>query len=336
MHTTLNINFWLQEYTSAFFKASQNSLDLTSYSIIGEPSEEQINKQKLGAGTTLTCSSETVFISFYATPPILQIIAKRFLHIPLTEANLNTEDLHDALKELLNITTGILKRQAQSHYADELYLGLPFMIDGHAQKQKDQHKVSSMIKIGGYDILVELFLGATPQETTPVRVPDVDQSSSLSTLNWFGEILTAALVLVQACLNSEKYKVLGRVETHPKENMSSVYVPLISAGDAILVGLLVEKRHMKTIAKNFMKLEKVEDIISNEEITDASKEIINILAGIIKRQLLTKQPIVRSGIPIFMNGYLQPGENQNQHIVAIEIDKVNAYIVLMRKSSHDF
>jgi CheY-specific phosphatase CheX len=338
MMTNPSIDVWIQDYTSALLKVAQNSLGLTSLAFLGQPADEPLEEKLACVGTTLTTDQETLFLSLHGTEAVFKSLVMRFLHITPEEPELSKEDIHDGLKELINISVGVLKRQMQSSYSREIHLGLPLIVDGRVKKQKDQKELSTLIQLGEYKLMLKIVLAqrvAEPekpvQEKTPIDA--LGEGACLSTLNWFGEILTATLILVQNCLNLDNYKVLGRLNDHPKENISGVYIPLISSGDAILIGILVESQNLKKITKNFLKLDYADEIYSPEAVSDATKEIINILAGVIKRQLVNKQPIVRSGLPIFIDGYLETSENQERYIVGIEIDHVEAYIVLLRQRS---
>jgi hypothetical protein len=94
------------------------------------------------------------------------------------------------------------------------------------------------------------------------------------------------------------------------------YLGLVAQEEPIQVGVLVDEAGSQALAKALLGLTPADEDLPPSDVSDAMCEVINIVAGGLKRRVATKLAITL-GLPIFVNGHPLP--NGQQHVVAREL-----------------
>jgi CheY-specific phosphatase CheX len=262
-----------------------------------------------------------------AEPAAFQTLAKRFIQAGEDEC-LAPEDVADSVKELVNVTAGLLKTEAakQNH---PLKLGLPFFLEGNIKSDEAQEVAAADIILGGLEVRLQV-LRILPQLLGLIEKPALGKVASRSPQEWLGEALTAAFLFTLSTLKPEKYQVKKIIQTFASQTVAGAYVPLIGEDDAVLLGLLSDEDGLREIARNFLELPRAE--APDAALTaDAIKEIINIISGMMKTQLFKQNTPIVTNLPFFVDGYIEVTEKQDASAALIEIGNIQTYLVIIKR-----
>lgn len=109
----------------------------------------------------------------------------------------------------------------------------------------------------------------------------------------------------------------GEAPGHPW----AAWVPLMSVHDSLRLGLLANPEGCQQLARTFVGDEAE---LTESEVGDALGEILNILAGCVKRDVADRLPGLRIGLPIFLphstGGPVQAGNTRTAGGQSVETD----------------
>lgn len=106
------------------------------------------------------------------------------------------------------------------------------------------------------------------------------------------------------------------------------YLGLVASDEPIQVGLVAAPAGCQLLAKALLGMDVADEDLPTADVSDAMCEIINIVAGGLKRRVSERLPVTL-GLPIFVAG--PPLPNQQQQILARElsIGKVPVSLLLV-------
>jgi len=132
-------------------------------------------------------------------------------------------------------------------------------------------------------------------------------------------------------LNEEAVKVNKSLNAPPK-GMSGAYLTMVSLDDTLQLGMASNKNGCKSISGALMGMTGGEmNALSKEDIVDAMGEVVNIIAGMVKTKMDKINPKINIGLPVFLNGNIQPSHQQEAGAIEIKIGDVETQIVVIRR-----
>lgn len=111
------------------------------------------------------------------------------------------------------------------------------------------------------------------------------------------------------------------------------YVGLVAREEPIQVGLLAEPAGCQLLAKALLGMDAADEDLPSSDVSDAMCEIINIVAGGLKRRVAGSLSVTL-GLPIFVAG--PPLPNQQQEIVAqeLQLGSVAVRLLILTQKEH--
>jgi hypothetical protein len=111
------------------------------------------------------------------------------------------------------------------------------------------------------------------------------------------------------------------------------YIGLVAQEEPIQVGLLADAAGCQLLAKALLGMEAGDEDLPSTDVSDAMCEIINIVAGGLKRRIAGRLPVTL-GLPIFVAG--PPLPNQQQEIVAqrLQLGSVPVRLLILTQKEH--
>ncbi|MDP6839465.1 MAG: chemotaxis protein CheX, partial [Planctomycetota bacterium] len=85
---------------------------------------------------------------------------------------------------------------------------------------------------------------------------------------------------------------------------SGAYVPLMAGDESMQVGLLTSEAGCEALTRALLAMEPDEAAPGLEDVVDAVGEIVNIVAGVMQRQLAEEGLFGEIGLPIFVEGHV--------------------------------
>ncbi|MEZ5063417.1 MAG: chemotaxis protein CheX [bacterium] len=113
---------------------------------------------------------------------------------------------------------------------------------------------------------------------------------------------------------------------------TGAYIPLRSADQSLLVGLLGTESTCRKLARTLLGMEdEPEGDPSDPDVADAVGEIVNMLAGGIQRRMNGNDSRVELGLPIFVRGAILPTRRMEATMAGVVFDDVEAELLMFRE-----
>lgn len=150
---------------------------------------------------------------------------------------------------------------------------------------------------------------------------------NLSDEVWLEIIASAANEVASVALGFEKCNVSPSKTSVPDGHIGA-YLPLGSAGRPMQIALLAGPAGCQTLAKALLGMDPADEDLPDSDLSDAVSEILNVLAGGIKRGTQGRVEI-QLGLPLFVKGVVQGNENLAILAADLELDSVSATVLLV-------
>ncbi len=144
---------------------------------------------------------------------------------------------------------------------------------------------------------------------------------------WQKAIADSLQEVAVTLLGFEGSSVLGYEKMIP-ENVTGAHVAMVSLRDSLNIGIFSDEAGCQTLARALLAMESSEDI-GTEDMRDAMGEIINIIAGGVKRRMVEDEPTIKVGLPVFLSGMMCPLRNVDSSIVNVTLGPVSARLFLI-------
>jgi hypothetical protein len=318
---------WLDHVLDAGRELMNSALGLTDFHL--ERIDHAYPDRELsGAYLPIVCENEAVLIGLIGSPEQGRDLALQFLKIVEADDLKETVDVQDALRELLNILGGFLLERTRDEIAI-VKVGLPIFVEDNLDLARDQAIRLAYITCGPLNFyLTVLSAEAGSTQSTPAPV----EARGMKLEDWLGEALIAGFGVVVEAIRSRHFNFHRIRYELPGEDLAGAYMPLVNAKEAILIGLLATPEDFKKVTRSFMQVEDEAYWPSQDETMDAVKEILNILVGLLRQQLLlADKPSTRTGLPIFTEHGLELGEDHEAACVRLNLQAEDMYLVIIRK-----
>lgn len=154
--------------------------------------------------------------------------------------------------------------------------------------------------------------------------PDI-QSSCLDALTESTSELTATV------LGGLPFASLG--ESTNFGGGHGAYLGLVAQEEPIQVGILVDNAGCQVLAKALLGMEPGDEDLPAPDVSDAMCEVINIIAGGLKRRVSGKMQVTL-GLPIFVAGHPLPNQQQMVTARQVKIGDVSANVILLTQKQN--
>lgn len=110
------------------------------------------------------------------------------------------------------------------------------------------------------------------------------------------------------------------------------YLSLVAPEESFQVGLLVEPAGCQVLAKALLGMEPGDEDLAPGDVSDAMCEIMNIVAGGLKRRVTDHMPLTL-GLPMFVTGHPLPNQQQEVASRAMKISDVTVSVILLTQKT---
>ena len=111
------------------------------------------------------------------------------------------------------------------------------------------------------------------------------------------------------------------------------YLGLVADDEPIQVGLLVDPPGCQLLAKSLLGMDPAEEDLPISDVSDAMCEIVNIVAGGLKRRVAERMRITL-GLPIFVAGHPLPNQQQEVSARALELGEIKVKLLVLAQKPH--
>jgi Chemotaxis phosphatase CheX len=111
------------------------------------------------------------------------------------------------------------------------------------------------------------------------------------------------------------------------------YLGLVADEEPIQVGLLVDPLGCQLLAKSLLGMDPAEEDLPPSDVSDAMCEVVNIVAGGLKRRVSERMRITL-GLPIFVAGHPLPNQQQEVSARALKLGDVAVKLLVLTQKPH--
>lgn len=123
---------------------------------------------------------------------------------------------------------------------------------------------------------------------------------------WLNATRAATQETVTTMLRLDMTPLAHESQKLDAESLSGAYIALTTEDDSVQIGLVTSKKGCQTLAKAMFGMDETDEL-SEPDVGDAVGEIVNIIAGVVKRQLNHKvHNSINLGLPKFVSGNIKP------------------------------
>jgi hypothetical protein len=114
--------------------------------------------------------------------------------------------------------------------------------------------------------------------------------------------------------------------------VDGAFMSLVTPEEPIQVGLVVERPGSQVLAKALLGMEAGDEDLPESDVSDAMCEVINMVAGGLKRRADGRLSIVL-GLPLFVSGEPLPNQQHRLSARALELGSAKVSVILLTHNS---
>jgi hypothetical protein len=152
--------------------------------------------------------------------------------------------------------------------------------------------------------------------------------SEVRVQDWLKAAIDTAVELGTGVLGYENSAELPPASTTVPSGLGS-YVPLLGPGFSMHIGLVANEQGCADLARALLGLA-ADEPATQDDVIDAVGEIANLLGGGVKKRLIDREPKLQMGLPLFINGKIQPGANTETAIGAVSMGELQVEVLVIR------
>jgi len=111
------------------------------------------------------------------------------------------------------------------------------------------------------------------------------------------------------------------------------HISVIGA-EKVLVGVASSTAGVQRLSKNLLCMDSTEADLSMEDLADAFGEIANMVAGVLKTKLITRDPSLMIGLPACVEGQFREMSSTETRSVHCLVAGVPVALIVMRRATH--
>ncbi len=109
----------------------------------------------------------------------------------------------------------------------------------------------------------------------------------------------------------------------------AAYIAVLGESNSIHLGLSTTMQGCHTLARALMGMRQ-KDSLPEADVVDGMSEILNILAGKVKSRMITRDPSLKLGLPIFIVGEIQMTGNLERGAADVSLGPVPCRLLVFR------
>ena len=118
----------------------------------------------------------------------------------------------------------------------------------------------------------------------------------------------------------------------PLTALAGAYIPLSAGLESITVAWVAGEVGCRALAGALLGIGADEELPSSD-VADAVGEVVNMLAGGVKSRMLPQVTPIGLGLPMFLHGWIEPGERLEIAARRIQVDRFETVVLVLRQRS---
>jgi hypothetical protein len=152
-------------------------------------------------------------------------------------------------------------------------------------------------------------------------------SSKLTVGHWRAAIEGAAREVATYALSFSRAVVKDPVGLEAATAMIGAHIPLVGAGQAFDLALVASADGCQALSRAILSMGPG-PALRDADVADAVGEIVNMLAGSMKRGMSGLGADLALGLPIFIHGYLQPTDRLSVIAFPLQLGTIDTILLV--------
>lgn len=157
-------------------------------------------------------------------------------------------------------------------------------------------------------------------------------SEAASLEDWMNAAVASAEELATVALGFDGATFVGKRE-HMPSNVKSALVALVGDNASVQLGLAGTDEVCQKLARALLAMNPEEADLPDDDVADAVGEVINIVAGQVKRIIGGPDSTMKMGLPLFVHGRFESSEQVETAIADINIGPVPITLLVLKNHS---
>ena len=130
-------------------------------------------------------------------------------------------------------------------------------------------------------------------------------SERIPLMEWMSAMQEAATEVATTTLGCAGTEHLA-LDVPPPPQMPAAYLPLVGVEEQVQLAVAADPGSCQALAKSMLAMEPGGEDLPMGDVADAMNEIINIIAGAVKKRVFERSGPLSLGLPIFIHGQPEP------------------------------
>ncbi|HEX3762213.1 MAG TPA: chemotaxis protein CheX [Kofleriaceae bacterium] len=156
-------------------------------------------------------------------------------------------------------------------------------------------------------------------------------SPKVSPAEWRTAVEGAAHELATNALSFPGATVRAAVGAERAISMIGAHIPLVGGGKAFDLSLVSSPEGCRGLARAILMADGA--ALRDAEVADAVGELVNMLAGSVKRRLSGQCADLVLGLPLFIHGYIEPSDRLQVIALPTQFGAIEAMVVIAGQRS---
>jgi len=159
----------------------------------------------------------------------------------------------------------------------------------------------------------------------------MSKSSKLTLAQWRTAVESAAGEIATHALSFDGAVVHDPVGLECAASMIGAHIPVIGAGQAFDLALVASADGCQALSRAILCMGDG-PALRDAEVADAVGEIVNMLAGSVKRRMAGQGADLVLGLPLFLHGYIQPTDRLAVLVLPTRFGPIDTMVLIAGQS----
>jgi hypothetical protein len=156
----------------------------------------------------------------------------------------------------------------------------------------------------------------------------MSKSPRLTLAQWRTAVEGAAVEIATNALSFPGAVVHDPVGIECTASMIGAHIPVIGGGQAFDLALVASADGCQALSRAILCLDSEGPPLRATEVADAVGEIVNMLAGTVKRRMAGSGADLVLGLPLFVHGYIQPTERLSVVVLPTRFGPIDTMVLI--------
>jgi len=154
-------------------------------------------------------------------------------------------------------------------------------------------------------------------------------SESASLDDWMSAAISSAEELATVALGFDGATFIGKRDRMPTD-VKSALVALVGDTASVQLGVAATETGCQMLARALLCMDPEEADLPEDDVADAVGEVINIVAGQVKRIIGGPDSSMKMGLPLFVHGRFESSEEVETAVADINIGPVPVTLLVLK------